>query len=176
MSQANLEKRRGLQDSSRQIAALRERWPAAFPAKPYDIKPLELGVLNRIMAVMGWSKPYTSGVLVPWKASAAYCRAVLCIERRITLEGEPAEPVDDEARTMAQERLAFLKARQDQKRKALAPAAAAPIAAPPAKAPAVVGESKPTPQPQPALADSSGRLSLAGLKAAYRQRQQAGAA
>jgi hypothetical protein len=61
---------------------------------------------------MGWSIPYTRGVLFPWKMGPAYCRAVLLYNERITLDGSPAEPVDAEAKELATKQLAKLAAKK----------------------------------------------------------------
>ena len=54
---------------------------------------------GEIAAVMGWSHPYTLGVLAGWKMAPVYCRAVLCYDHRVSLDGAPAEvdlpPTDD---------------------------------------------------------------------------------
>jgi hypothetical protein len=52
-----------------------------------------------IAAVMGWSHPYTLGVLSRWKLAPAYCKAVLCRHRRVDLDGSPAEMVETKGRT-----------------------------------------------------------------------------
>jgi sRNA-binding protein len=49
-------------------------------------------------------------VLKPWKQTASYCRAVLCYDHRITLDGAPAETVDAAARDLAARELAKKKA------------------------------------------------------------------
>jgi sRNA-binding protein len=98
-------------DAQKQIDVLRERWPAAFPAKARDVKPLEFGVASKIAAAMGWSNRYAWQVVARWKSWKVYCRAVLWTATRITLEGAPAQPVDDKARELARERLAKLAAR-----------------------------------------------------------------
>jgi sRNA-binding protein len=61
---------------------------------------------------MGWSLPYTLGVLTRWKMSAVYCQAVLSHDRRIGLDGSPAEMVDAEARELATKQRAQLEARK----------------------------------------------------------------
>jgi sRNA-binding protein len=85
---------------------------------------------------MGWSLPYTLGVLGRWKMAAVYCQAVLSHDQRITLDGAPAEPVDAEAKDLAAKQLARLAAREAAKK---APAAVkpkhAPAPAPPTKTP-----------------------------------------
>jgi sRNA-binding protein len=82
----------------------------------------------------GLVAPYTLGVLAGWKMAAVYCRAVLCYDQRIALDGSPAETVDAEAKDLATKRLAELAARKATKKSANA------------TAPAVV---KPTPAPAP---------------------------
>jgi sRNA-binding protein len=107
-----IERDRGIKDSTQQLAVLREKWPLAFPAKLDDVRPLAAGVNREIAATMGWSLPYTLGVLGTWKLAAFYCRAVLQCDHRITLDGAPAEPLDAEAKEMATKRLAELAARR----------------------------------------------------------------
>jgi sRNA-binding protein len=97
-------------DAQKQIETLRERWPAAFPAKARDVRPL-VGVANKIAAAMGWSNRYAWQVVARWKSWKVYCRAVLWTATRITLEGALAELVDDKERELARARLAKLAAR-----------------------------------------------------------------
>ena len=103
-----IERQRGIQEAGQQLEVLRERWPLAFPIRPYDIRPLAMGVANQIAETMGWSLSYSVGVLTYWKISAVYCRAVLGHDQRITLDGTPAEPVDAEAKDLAAKQLAQL--------------------------------------------------------------------
>jgi len=131
---------RGLQDSSSQFPALREKWPIAFPVKPHDVSPLALGAVDEIAAAMGWSVPYARGVLILWKMGPAYCHAVLRCDHRIALDGSPAEPIDAEAKDLATKRLAALAARKAKKAEPTKPAK-------PAKA------SRPTPSPEPSKRD-----------------------
>jgi hypothetical protein len=75
---------------------------------------------------MGWSLPYTLGVLGRWKMAAVYCQAVLCYDQRIALDGSPAETVDAEAKDLATKQLAQLAARKAKKAaEAAAPAVVA---------------------------------------------------
>jgi hypothetical protein len=55
---------------------------------------LAIGAAREIAAAMGWSIPYTLGVLGGWKMAPVYCQAVLCHDQRIALDGAPAETVD----------------------------------------------------------------------------------
>jgi hypothetical protein len=59
---------------------------------------------------MGWSLPYTLGVLGRWKMAPVYCQAVLCYDQRIALDGSPAETVDADAKDLATTQLAQLAA------------------------------------------------------------------
>jgi sRNA-binding protein len=77
---------------------------------------------------MGWSLPYTRGVLGKWKMGPAYCQAVLRYDQRIALDGSPAESVDAEAKDLATKQLARLAARMAAK--AAAPAVVTPRPAP----------------------------------------------
>ena len=89
-----IERERGTKESPQQIAVLREKWPLAFPVKHQDVRPLAMGAAGEITAVMGWSLPYTLGVLGRWKMAPVYCQAVLCHDQRIALDGAP-EPGKD---------------------------------------------------------------------------------
>jgi sRNA-binding protein len=55
---------------------------------------------------MGWSHPYTLGVLSRWKMTPLYCQAVLKYHQRIALDGSPGEMVDAKARDLATKHLA----------------------------------------------------------------------
>jgi hypothetical protein len=66
-SQYGTERDRGAQESWQQLAALRGKWPLAFPAKPNGIRPLAIGAAGEIAAAMGWSLPFTLGALGRWK-------------------------------------------------------------------------------------------------------------
>jgi sRNA-binding protein len=88
---------------------------------------------------MGWSLPYTLGVLTGWKMAAVYCQAVLTHDRRIRLDGSAAEMVDAEAKGLAGKQIARLEARHARKEAAETAAAAAvkpkPIPARPIETP-----------------------------------------
>jgi sRNA-binding protein len=91
-----------------------------------------MGVARQVAAAMGWSLPYTLGVLGRWKMAAVYSQAVLCYDQRIALDGSPAETVDAEAKDLAAKQLAKLAARKAAKKvaKPTAPAALKPKPAP----------------------------------------------
>jgi sRNA-binding protein len=134
-----IERDRGTKESRQQLAALREKWPLAFPVQHQDVRPLALGAPGEIAAAMGWSLPYTLGVLGRWKMAAVYCQAVLGHDQRIALDGAPAETVDAEAKDLATKQLAQLAARKAAKKAAEAAAPAVvkpkPAPAPPTKPP-----------------------------------------
>ena len=133
-SQYGVERARGTKEAARQLAVLREKWPIAFPVKSDEVRPLTVGAVGEIAPAMGWSAPYTLGVLAPWKMAPVYCRVVLAHDHRIALDGTPAEPVDAKAKESATKRLAHLGARHAAKQ-AAAPAKAKPKPAAPAEAP-----------------------------------------
>src|SRR3954447_15473916 len=73
----NSEARRAYRESRTAIALLQQRWPAAFPQAPQQVRPLIAGLTPLIAAALDWSHPYTRAVLRTWKLRPAYCRAVL---------------------------------------------------------------------------------------------------
>ena len=120
-----IERNRGTKEARQQLAVLREKWPLAFPARDQDVRPLAVGAAREIAAAMGWSLPYTLGVLVRWKMAPIYCQAVLCLDQRVALDGSPAEPIDAEAKELATKQLARLAAGETAKKATKAEAAAA---------------------------------------------------
>jgi sRNA-binding protein len=112
MTSGTSEQRRGINESGQQLAALREKWPLAFPVQVQDVRPLAIGVADEIATAMGWSLRYAHGVIIQWKTSPAYCRAVLSHHQRITLDGAPAEVVDAAAKDLATKQLAKLTAKK----------------------------------------------------------------
>jgi hypothetical protein len=81
-----IERDRGIKEYREQLAELRKKWPLAFPAHDEDVRPLAVDATYEIPAVMGWSYPYTLGVLSRWKLAPLYCQAVLSHEQRIARE------------------------------------------------------------------------------------------
>jgi len=108
----SIERDRGVKEARQQIPILREKWPLAFPRKHSEIRPLAVDVADTIAAALGWSLPYTLGVLANWKLAPVYCEAVLRCDQRIALDGTPAEAIDAAARDLAAKRLAQLVARK----------------------------------------------------------------
>jgi len=111
-SENRAEHNRGKKDSRQQLAALRERWPLAFPINVQDARPLAKNVAREIAEAMDWSHGYALGVLSSWKLAAVYCQAVLRHEHRVALDGTLAEPVEPEAKALAAKRLDTLAARK----------------------------------------------------------------
>ena len=88
MSSSNrIERDRGIKESRRQLAVLRDKWPLAFPLNVQDVRPLAIGSTRDIAAAMSWSLSYTLGVLSTWKMAPVYCEAVLRHDQRIDLDG-----------------------------------------------------------------------------------------
>jgi sRNA-binding protein len=103
----NSEARRAYRESRIAITLLQQRWPAAFPQTPQQVRPLIAGLTPIIAAALDWSRPYTRAVLRTWKLRPAYCHAVLAHPVRFDLDGNPTDqPVDEDARTLAKVRLA----------------------------------------------------------------------
>src|SRR3954469_2528165 len=106
-SDRNSEARRAYRESRTAIALLQQRWPAAFPEAPQQVRPLIAGLTPLIADALDWSRPYTRAVLRTWKLRPAYCRAVLEHPVRFDLDGNPTDqPVNEDARTQAKLRLA----------------------------------------------------------------------
>jgi len=107
---------RGRKEYRQQLLALHEKWPRAFPGNEQDVRPLAVNASRDIATALGWSLPYTLGVLDKWKMSSVYCEAVLHCDQRINLDGTPAEPIDQQAKDLATKRLAQLTARKAAKK------------------------------------------------------------
>ena len=135
------ERDRGIKEYREQLAELRKKWPLAFPAHNEDVRPLAADATYEIAAVMGWSYPYTFGVLSRWKLAPLYCQAVLNHPQRIALDGSPAEMVEAKAKDLATKHLARRAARTTAK-KAAKSAAPTVVKSKPASAPS------PTPLPE----------------------------
>ena len=131
-----IERDRGIKDYRQQLAELRNKWPLAFPVDAQDVRPLAIGATDEIAAVMGWSHPYTLGVLSRWKLAPPYCQAVLNHQQRIALDGSLAEIVDAKARDLATKHLARRFAKTTAK-KAMKSAAPAVVKSKPASAPSL---------------------------------------
>jgi hypothetical protein len=69
-SERHIDRKCGTNDARQELALLREKWPVAFPAETKSIRPLAIGAAGEIASAMGWSLPYTLGVLARWKMDA----------------------------------------------------------------------------------------------------------
>jgi len=135
-----IERDRGIKDYRQQLAELRKKWPLAFPGRDQDVRPLAADATYEIAAAMGWSYPYTLGVLSRWKLAPVYCQAVLNHPQRIALDGSLAEMVEAKAKDLATKHLARRAASTTAKKAAKSavpavvkskPASAPPPASPP---------------------------------------------
>ena len=120
-----IERDRGIKEYRQQLSELRQKWPLAFPIHDEDVRPLAVDAAHEIAAVMGWSYPYTLGVLSRWKMAPLYCQAVLSHDQRIALDGSPAEMVEPKAKDLATKHLA-LRAASTTAKKAAKSAAGTP--------------------------------------------------
>jgi sRNA-binding protein len=157
-SSYRIERDRGIKEYRQQLAELRKKWPLAFPDNDREIRPLAIDATDEIAAIMGWSLPYTLGVLSRWKMAPVYCQAILCYDQRIALDGSLAEMVETKAKDLATEHLARLAARTAAKNAAKT-AAPATAKAKPASAPS------PPPQERPKQLRDLVRASLLRRKA-----------
>ena len=94
----NSEARRAYRESRTAITLLQQRWPAAFPQTPQQVRPLITGIAPLIAAALDWSHPYTRAVLRTWKLRPAYCRAVL--EYPVRFDWMATQPSNRSARTL----------------------------------------------------------------------------
>src|SRR5208283_1665855 len=78
----------GVRASARQMAE-------GVPAKSHEVRPLA-NVTADLQEAFGWSRDYTKGVLMAWKAREAYCRAILLYPNRVKLDGSVIEDAVDD--------------------------------------------------------------------------------
>jgi sRNA-binding protein len=126
MSTYRIERDRGIKEYRQQLTELRQKWPLAFPVHDEDVRPLAVDAAQEIAVVMGWSYPYTLGVLSRWKMAPLYCQAVLSHDQRIALDGSPAEMVGPKAKDLATKHLARRAASTTATAKSAAPTAVKP--------------------------------------------------
>jgi sRNA-binding protein len=134
-SSYRIERDRGIKEYRQQLAELRKKWPQAFPVNDQDVRPIAVDATHEIAAIMGWSYPYTLGVLSRWKMAPVYCQAVLCHHQRIALDGSPAEMVEAKAKDLATKHLARLAAGTAAKSAAPTIVKSKPASAPPSAPP-----------------------------------------
>jgi hypothetical protein len=114
MSQYKEQIVQGMKEARAGIERLQSLWPAAFPCEPHLVRPLDGRLITReIMEGTGWTAAYVRGVLSAWRMRAAYCKAILRYDQRVNLRGEKSDqPVLDDARATARERLEAIDARR----------------------------------------------------------------
>jgi ProP effector len=154
------------------METLAQRYPKAFPRRSIDVKPLMVGIANAILVDLPELRPHLGRALQWWTSRPPYLDACTVGAARIDLAGAAVGAVSEGEAAFAASRLA--KRLERIRRKTPAPAAVPVAKVPPAPDPPETPKPAP-PQPRPIPA-SPKRLSLADLKAAYRLRQQAGAA
>ena len=150
---------RGMKESWVSIALLQQRWPTAFPQDPRQVRPLAGTIIATLTAELGWSLPYTKGVLLVWKQRVAYCNAVLRYDERIDLTGAPSgQVVCEQARADARGTLTAITERRKRRaeREAAVARSIATTACAEPTSPAA-GQASPGPAPAAQAADSRHR-------------------
>jgi hypothetical protein len=87
-SQRGIERGRGAKESGQVFAALRARWPLAFPAQPRDVRPLASSVVGEIATAGGWGVEAGTGSLGKSNGRILFPKAVL--DNFITSRGRSA--------------------------------------------------------------------------------------
>ncbi len=96
-------------------------WPEAFSSDPKQVKPLAIGILQQILAdrpaeLDGLNSKTIRAAMKFYTSRLSYHIAMKNAEHRVDLKGEPAEPVDDKARSHAEEQIRAIHAARDAKR------------------------------------------------------------
>ncbi len=164
------ERKLAFQEFSKQLPALRAKWPKAFTAKSHEIRPLVMGVFPQILIdEFGWSRPYAAAIILCWKLRPDYCRAVLEYPKRINLDGsESDQETGEKARIDATCRLAEIAAKSAKPARKRERGESESLA--PKPAPALTAEPEPLAPPEPTPAstaepDKPRKLVLAGSAA-----------
>ena len=105
-------------DAIKQFAAA---WPEAFSTDPKQVKPLAIGILQQILAdrpaeLDGLNSKAIRAAMKFYTSRLSYHIAMKNAEHRVDLKGEPAEPIDDKARSHAEEQIKAIHAQRDAKR------------------------------------------------------------
>ena len=105
-------------DAVKQFAAA---WPEAFSEDPKQVKPLAIGILQKILAdrpaeLEGLNSREIRTAMKFYTSRLSYHYAMKNAEHRVDLQGKPAEPVDDKARAHADEQIKAIHAARDAKR------------------------------------------------------------
>ncbi|WP_322521262.1 ProQ/FINO family protein [Guyparkeria halophila] len=96
-------------------------WPEAFSNDPKAVKPLAIGILQQILAdrpaeLDGLNSKAIRAAMKFYTSRLSYHIAMKNAEHRVDLKGEPAESVDDKARSHAEEQIKAIHAQRDAKR------------------------------------------------------------
>ncbi|KTG17126.1 MULTISPECIES: ProQ/FinO family protein [unclassified Guyparkeria] len=96
-------------------------WPEAFSTNPKQVKPLAIGILQQILAerppeLDGLNSKAIRAAMKFYTSRLSYHFAMKDAEHRVDLKGEPAEPIDDKARSHAEEQIKAIHAQRDAKR------------------------------------------------------------
>ena len=96
-------------------------WPEAFSTDPKKVKPLAIGILQQILAdrppeLDGLNSKAIRAAMKFYTSRLSYHFAMKDAEHRVDLKGEPAEPIDDKARSHAEEQIKAIHAARDAKR------------------------------------------------------------
>ncbi|MCL7744750.1 ProQ/FinO family protein [Guyparkeria hydrothermalis] len=96
-------------------------WPEAFSTDPKAVKPLAIGILQQILAerpaeLDGLNSKAIRAAMKFYTSRLSYHFAMKDAEHRVDLKGEPAEPIDDKARSHAEEQIKAIHAARDAKR------------------------------------------------------------
>ncbi|MFI9653012.1 ProQ/FinO family protein [Guyparkeria sp. GHLCS8-2] len=96
-------------------------WPEVFSSDSKQVKPLAIGILQQILAdrpaeLDGLNSKAIRAAMKFYTSRLSYHIAMKNAEHRVDLKGEPAEPVDDKARSHAEEQIKAIHAARDAKR------------------------------------------------------------
>ncbi len=96
-------------------------WPEVFSSDPKQVKPLAIGILQQILAdrpaeLDGLNSKAIRAAMKFYTSRLSYHIAMKNAEHRVDLKGEPAEPVDDKARSHAEEQIKAIHDARDAKR------------------------------------------------------------
>jgi ProP effector len=151
------------------IAALAALFPAAFSAEPWQAhRPLKVGIGDDLLARGVLGAQEVKAALKRYVDRLMYQKCLAAGGARVDLEGNVAGEVSKEHRARAERLVARIEARQlaEAKAEAESKGAVMQAAAPPSNSKVVA-----MPLPAPPPPTSGGRLGLADLKRAARERR-----
>ena len=167
-----MDQKRELSDRARAvIVQLAAQYPACFHVYQWRRRPLAIGI-SALISVANVSDEDLKRALSFYTWNEAYLKACSVGAARIGLDGQSVGLVSESEAAFAANKLAGVRAREKQRRKAKAaaiPATDSPAAA--AAAAALAADLPPAPPPPPPAAPQ--RLSMADLRAAAARRRSA---